>query len=238
MSLSWVTPGSRARFTVRRPRYCGLKGLEMRARVLRIGLALATAAAVIGVIVPSASAGLLSGIVNLVLPPCGTTTHPFSALGDNNAYCAFANSGFENGSNGWTLSGDASVVSGNEPWDVAGGTNSLDLAPGASAASTPLPISLLDPYVRFFAQSDGASGSLQVQVVFHGILGNLTGLLNYGSLTPGDYQSWQLTDRMRSWLALPVFTSSAQIIVTNTSRSGDWQVDDFYLDPCVSRFGG
>lgn len=211
----------------------------MRARVLRIGLALATAAAVIGVVVPSASAGLLSGLLNIALPPCGATTHPFAALGDNADYCAFANSGFENGSSGWALAGDASVVSGNEPWNVSGsGTHSLELGPGASASSTPLPVSLLDPYVRFFAQSDGASGSLQVQVVFHGILGNLTGLLNYGGLASGDYQNWQATAPMRSWLALPLLTSSAQIIVTNTSRSGDWQVDDFYLDPCVSRVAG
>jgi len=208
----------------------------MRGRVLRIGLVLAAAAAVIGVGVPSASAGLLSGVTNLLLPPCGTTTHAFSALGDNAAYCAFANQGFENGASGWTLKGDASVVSGNEPWNVSGpGRSSLELGPGASASSTPLPISLLDPYIRFFAQSDGASGSLQVQVVFRGILGNLTGLLNYGSLSPRGFSSWQATDRIRSWLALPLLTSSAQIVVTNTSRSGSWQVDDFYLDPCVSR---
>lgn len=211
----------------------------MRARVLRIGLALATAAAVIGVVVPSASAGLLSGVTNLLLPPCGTTTHPFTNWGDNEDYCSFSNLGFENGISGWTVRGAGSVVSGNEPWNVSGpGSHSLELGPGASAASTPLPVSLLDPYVRFFAQSDGASGSLQVQVVFRGILGNLTGLLNYGSVDPGGFSTWEPTAPMRSWLALPVFTSSAQIIVTNTSRAGDWQVDDFYLDPCVSKVVG
>jgi hypothetical protein len=211
----------------------------MRGRALRIGLVLATAAAVLGVAVPSASAGLLSGVVNLVAPSCGATSHPFTNWQDDSNYCAYSNNGFENGSSGWTTHGAASVVSGSEPWNVAGpGTHSLELGPGASASSTPLPVSLLDPYIRFFAQSDGASGSLQVQVVFRGILGNLTGLLNYGSLEPGDFSTWQPTDRIRSWLALPIFTSSAQIVVTNTSRSGAWQVDDFYLDPCVSRFGG
>ena len=211
----------------------------MRGRALRIGLVLATVAAVLGVAVPSASAGLLSGIVNLVAPSCGATSRPFTNWQDDANYCAYSNNGFESGTSGWTTRGSASVVSDSEPWDVSGpGTHSLELGPGASASSTPLPVSLLDPYIRFFAQSDGASGSLQVQVVFRGILGNLTGLLNYGSLQPDDFSTWQPTARIRSWLALPIVTSSAQIIVTNTSRSGAWQVDDFYLDPCVSRFGG
>jgi hypothetical protein len=211
----------------------------MRERVLRIGLALAMAAAVIGVAVPSASAGLLSGVTDVLLPPCGATTQPFTNWGDTDGYCAFANNGFENGTTGWTIKGSASVVTGNEPWDVAGyGTHSLELGPGASAASTPLPVSLTDPYTRFFAKSDAASGSLQVQVVFRGVLGNVTGLLNFGSLSSGSYSNWQPSGLIPSWLALPLFTSTAQLVVTNTSRSGSWQIDDAYLDPCVSRFGG
>lgn len=206
----------------------------MRAR-LRFGLFLAVAAVAVGISVPSASAGLLSGL----LPSCGATSHPFTNWGDYAAYCAFTNLGFESGTTGWTLSGSASVVSGNEPWNVSGpGTHSLQLNPGASAESPALPISLLDPYVRFFARSAGASGSLRVQVVFRGLLGNLTGLLNYGSLAPGSFSTWQPTQRISSTLALPLGTSTAQVMVTNTSRSGSWQVDDLYLDPCVSRFGG
>lgn len=211
-----------------------LKGLDMRARLLRIGLLLAVAGAAVGVSVSSASAGLLSGL----LPPCGATSYPFTNWGDGAGYCAFPNLGFESGTTGWKISGSASVVSGNEPWNVSGaGTHSLQLAPGASATSAALPISLLDPYVRFFARSAGASGSLQVQVVFRGLLGNLTGILNYGSLPPASFSTWQPTLRISSILALPLATSTAQIVVKNTSRSGSWQVDDFYLDPCVSRIG-
>jgi len=40
-----------------------------------------------------------------------------------------------------------------------------------------------------------------------------------------------------SLLALPLATSSAQVVVTSQATSGSWQVDDFYLDPCASKLG-
>ena len=79
------------------------------------------------------------------------------------------------------------------------GTHALQLGPGATALSSPLPVSLLDPWVRFFAHSAGANGPLRVQVLFHGIVGNLTGLLNVGSLPAGELLwSWQPTQRVLS----------------------------------------
>jgi hypothetical protein len=181
--------------------------------------------------VPAASAGAL-------LPSCGATSHPFTPWSDPAAYCAFPNLGFESGKTGWTLTGNASIVSANEPWHASGaGTHALQLGPGATALSSRLPVSLLDPWMRAFAHSVGANGSLRVQVVFHGLLGNLTGLLNIGSLSPGSYSSWQPTQRVLSTLALPLLTASAQVQLTSTATSGSWQVDDVYLDPCASKLG-
>ena len=86
-------------------------------------------------------------------------------------------------------------------------------------------------------RSAGANGSLRVQVVFHGLLGNLTGVLNIGSLSPGSYPTWQPTQRVLSALALPLLTTSAQVQLTSTATSGNWQVDDVYLDPSASKLG-
>ena len=200
---------------------------------LWVGFAAVVAAA--GLFVPAAVAGL-SG--NSLLPSCGAKSYPFKAWNDPDAYCAFPNLGFEDGSTAWTLKGSTSIVATNEPWHVSGpGTHALQLGPGASAASSSLPVSLLDPWVRFFAHSVRANGPLQAQVVFHGLLGNVTGLLNIGSLSAGSYSSWQPTDRVPSILALPLFTTSAQVIVTSQATSGSWQVDDVYLDPCVAKLG-
>lgn len=201
-------------------------------RGLWVGFAAVVAAA--GLLVPAAAAGRGASL----LPSCGAKSYPFKPWSDPDAYCAFPNLGFENGSTAWTLSGKASIVAANEPWYVSGpGTHALQLGPGASAASSPLPVSLLDPWVRFFAHSAGANGSLRVQVVFHGVLGNLTGVLNVGSLSSGTYSSWQPTQRVPSILALPLFTTSAQVIVTSQATSGSWQIDDVYLDPCASKLG-
>lgn len=212
----------------------------MRREGVRLWLVLAVVLAATGFAVPAASAGLLSGggLLGGVLPPCGSTSYPFKAWADPAAYCSFPNLGFESGSTKWTLGGRASVVAGNEPWHVSGsGTHALQLGPGASATSSTLPVNLLDPWVRLFAHSVGANGSLRVQVQFRGLLGNLTGLLNVGSLSAGSYTSWQPTQRVLSALALPLLTTSAQVVITSTATSGNWQVDDVYLDPCASKLG-
>jgi len=200
----------------------------------RLRLALVAVAAAAALAVPTASAGLVGGL----LPSCGAKSYPFVPWGDRDAYCSFSNLGFENGSSSWTLAGKTSVVSGNEPWHVSGpGTHALQLGPGASALSSSLPLNLLDPWIRFFAQSAGANGSLRVQVIFRGLLGNLTGLLNVSSLTPGSYSSWQPTQRVLSALALPLGTTSVQVLFTSQATSGSWQIDDVYLDPCVAKLG-
>lgn len=188
--------------------------------------------------VPAAGAGLLDPILRLALPTCGSNSYPFAQFGDNAPYYAFANNGFESGATGWATSGAVSVAGENEPFHANGaGNRSLALAPGASATSPSFCINLLDPAVRGFAKSAGASGNLQVQVLFRGLTGNLLGILNVGSLDASGYGSWAPTSRIASVLALPLLTTSAQIRVTNTGRSGNWLVDDMFVDPCIGRIG-
>jgi hypothetical protein len=208
----------------------------MRKSNRRLWFVLATVAAAAGLSVPAASAGSAKSLS--LLPSCGKTSQPFAHWGDNAAYCSFPNLGFESGKTAWTVSGGVSLAAANEPWHVSGpGTQALQLAPGATALSSPLPVNLLDPWARFFAHSTGANGKLRVQVIFRGLLGNLTGLLNVGALSPGSFSSWQPTPRVPSLLALPLCTSTAQVLVTSQASSGSWQVDDVYLDPRVVRLG-
>jgi hypothetical protein len=206
----------------------------MKAKTLGLLPGFGALVVAMGFAVPAAGAGLLGS----VLPSCGPVSQPFSQWGDKDGYCAFPNLGFENGSAGWTLNGEASVVADNEPWQVSGpGTSALKLGPGASALSSPLPISLIDPWVRFFAKSGAANGSLSVQVIFQGPLGNTLGVLNVGSLAAADYASWRPTQPVLSVLSLPLGTATAEVLVRNTATHGNWLVDDVYLDPCISKFG-
>lgn len=187
--------------------------------------------------VPAASAGLVGGLVGAALPSCGLTSQPFAAFGDVSSYCALPDNGLESGPAGWSLAGGAAIVAGNEPWYVSGyGSHALDLPPGATATSPSVPVSLLDPYFRMFARSGGADGGLHVQILFRGLTGNLTGLLNLGTFAAGDYPDWAPTATVPSLLALPLGTSSAQVRLTSSASSGDWQVDDIYVDPFAMRW--
>ena len=166
---------------------------------------------------------------------CSGNAQPFAQFGDAGSYFGFANNGFENGSSGWKLSG-AAVAPGNEPWFVNGpGSSSLSIGPGGTAASPLVCASLDAPAWRMFARAAGANGSLHAQIVFYGLLGNVTGILNLTSFDAGGYTAWQPTSDVPSLLSLPLTTYAAQLRLTNTSTSGTWQVDDVYVDPWVNR---
>jgi hypothetical protein len=201
-------------------------------RRLKFFIPIVAAAALLSV--PAANAGLIGGLLGtvtqIVLPTCGTPSQVFKHVdGDTNSYYAFPNNGFESGSTGWSLTGHAYVGAGNEPWYVSGpGSRSLVLPAGATATSPAFCINLLDPTVRMFARAlPGAK--LNIQVIFHGLTGNVTGILN--ATTIGGTGAWEGTDPCNSALALPLLTSYAQIKVT--AASGSWQVDDAYVDPWV-----
>lgn len=199
---------------------------------MRLRIAVAAVAAAFFA-VPAANAGLLDPITRVVLPTCGATSYPFAQFGDRAPYYGFSNNGFEGGSSGWSLGGGAYVGSGNEPWFANGfGARSLVLPEGASATSPGFCINLLDPAIRMFVQgSDG--GELRIQVLFRGLTGNLTGILNVGSDRGSG--GWEPSERFNSLLALPLLTAYAQIRVT--AADGRWQVDDVFVDPYINRIG-
>lgn len=189
---------------------------------ISVVLAAAASAVVAGAAAPTGRAGLLT---------CPANQHPFAQFGDNSTYFGFTNNGFENGTSGWSLSG-SSVVNGNEPWGVnGGGSSSLSIGPGGTASSPRVCTALLAPAWRMFAKSNDADGSLRAQIVFYGLLGNVTGVLNVTSLDSSGYDSWEPSSNIPSLLSLPLATVSAQLRLTNTGSTGTWQVDDVFVDP-------
>lgn len=197
----------------------------MATTIKRLGFIVALGVCIAVVAAPAGSAAL----------SCSGTGHPFAQFGDNDSYFGFSNNGFESGTYGWKIS-NSSIVSGNEPWDVNGsGASALSIGPGGTAASPKVCAALDAPHWRLFAHSDGATGSLQAQVVFYGLLGNVLGILNFTSFSSGDYTTWEPSSFVPSTLALPLLTWSAQLRLTNTGSSGTWQIDDVFVDPWGSR---
>jgi hypothetical protein len=213
--------------------------LRTAPRILLGLAALASAAAMTAsAAAPSADAASLG-----VACPDATST-PFAQFGDAWSYAATPGGSFENGATGWTLTGGARVVTGNEPWMVggAGQSHSLSLPAGSSATSPPMCIGVLSDHMRLFAQNTGAAGSgLRVQVIYHGGVGALLGAVgstlrisDQDALAGG--QTWSPTEEVpMTGGILPLLTQSVQFRFTPLSTGGNWRIDDVYLDPLMHR---
>jgi hypothetical protein len=163
----------------------------------------------------------------------------FSPWADQHAYVLAPDGGFEAGASGWSLSGRASVVAGNESYFLndAGDSRSLSLPGGSSADSPPICVSLDTPIFRLMARNSGdPSSRLRVEAVY-----KLLGLIQtkvVSSVTAGS--SWVPTQQMSPVLGLSTIVgtlipSAIQIRITPLDSKGAWQVDDLYIDPFSRR---
>jgi hypothetical protein len=210
-----------------------LTPLRLRASLLVLAVVAASAVAMATHAAPAGAA--------VVCPD--PTSQPFEQFGDHFSYALEPNGGFESGATGWTLTGGARVVSGNESFFVSGpGTHSLSLPDGSSATSPPMCVGLLDTKMRLFVANAGASGSkLHVQAIYSGGVGALLGGLGQtlgvsdaATLSAG--AAWQPTSPVDLLGGtLPLFTQSVQFRFTPLGTGGGWRIDDVYLDPLMHR---
>jgi hypothetical protein len=199
-------------------------------RLLRIALAVTICALVV--------AGPASPATLDPLSPCGQTlSQPFLPWLDP-AYYAFApNGGFETGLGGWSSSGSARVVAGNESYAVhgAGDGYSLALPGGASATSPSICIGTLSPTARLFVRNTGSPLSiLKVDVLYTTALGIRSSAL-VGLVTgSGSWQPSPPLPLLANVTGLPLLSGgSTQIALrfTPLGLGGSWQLDDLYVDP-------
>jgi hypothetical protein len=161
---------------------------------------------------------------------CGATQAVFAPWGDTHQYYFTQSGGFESGAPGWTLSGGARVVAGNEPFYIHSKTDdsSLLIPSGGVAISPPLCFGLNTPGIRFFATSNSGPSTIHVQVIANGPLGLLS-ILDGGPATVGT--SWAPTPVFSTTLSQLSGATSIQLKITST---GNVQIDDIYIDPFVS----
>ena len=196
----------------------------------RFVIAMLVAMLAAGLSVSAASAGgSLLGLNN----DCGTTSTPFAQFGDYRNYTFGPNGGLENGGTGWSLSGGR-VVSGNESFYAhsRSDSNSLSLPSGSSAYTPKLCMGTTSTVMRFFVRSSD-NGSVKVEVVLRGLLGQVLGIFQVSKLSPG--ASWQPGPGILNLDSLLGLLGVSSVQLKFTALSGNVQVDDIYVDPWASR---
>lgn len=190
--------------------------------------------------VPAANAGLIGNLLSNC-PSGGTQV--FAPWADAAYYMLAPNGSFELGSGGWSLSGGASIVNGNEPF-LPTGTHSLSLPSGSSATSPTVCLGTKQLYIRMFVKDLGGTDTgLRVRVLWYGLLNQLLGASDFAVFPSGG--DWAPSDQVNSGggllAPLPVVallsSTSARIQITPLGSGSRWQVDDVYIDPYISRVG-
>lgn len=99
------------------------------------------------------------------------TTKAFAKVGDNADYSPAPGGSFENGATGWTLTGGAKVVSGNESLgllkgSIVPGSKSLSMPVGSTATSPEFCVDETHPYFRFMAKATSAMAGYKAIVIY------------------------------------------------------------------------
>jgi hypothetical protein len=159
----------------------------------------------------------------------------FSPWGDQHSYVLVPDGGFEAGGSGWQLNRGAAVVEGNESYHLneAGDSKSLSLPAGSSAVSPPVCMSIDTPSIRLVARNSGdPTSGLRVEAVYK-LLG-LVRTRTAGTLHAGS--EWAPTQSVSTVLTLStligtLIPSAIELRFTPLDSSGQWQIDDVYVDP-------
>jgi hypothetical protein len=169
--------------------------------------------------------------------PTASESHTFLPWVDPALYTPAPDGGLEQGTTGWTLSGGAAAVEGNEPYHVGTSADerSLALPPGSIAVSPPTCVDVEHPDIRFFARNTGSPLSLlSVSVVFKGLDGRAWSL-PIGTVAGGS--AWAPTAVMPVGVNLLSLVADQEVsfALAPLDASGSWQVDDIYVDPYGKR---
>jgi hypothetical protein len=151
--------------------------------------------------------------------PAQPVAHTFLPWLDPAWYEAAPDGSLEAGGAGWTLSGGAAVVDGNNPYQP--GASALSLPAGASATTPAMCVDIAHPSVRFFAR--GGSGPLAVTVLFRDPLGLQHELPVGVALGNADWAPSAVMPVLGNLL-------SGQVAFRFAS-AGDWRVDGVFVDP-------
>jgi hypothetical protein len=197
------------------------------------------AAALAALVAGALSTGAVAGSQPVADCPSQTLVQPFLPWHDYGTYFLAPGGAFETTPAGWTLSGGAEVVAGNESShvDSASDANSLTLPTGSSATSPQVCVTIHSPNLRLFSANGGSVRSmLDLTVNYTDTRGAARSAL-IGTLRGGS--SWSLSSQILFMSRIaPVVGGHGQTWVSFTFKptsGGAWRIDDVYVDPLKSQ---
>jgi hypothetical protein len=175
------------------------------------------------------------------LGTCGYSgaTQVFKPWNDQHSYVLAPDGGFEADGSGWSLAGGADVASGNESHYLLARDDkrALGLPAGSSATSPPICVAIDTPVMRTMVRNTGDPDSrLRVEVIYK-LLGPVQTKV-VSNVSAGD--SWVPSSYISPTLGLStivgtIIPSTVQVRFRPLDSGGDWQIDDFYVDPYSRR---
>jgi hypothetical protein len=192
------------------------------------GAAIAMAAASAALTAPAQA-----GVLTKSATDCGNPdiSQAFKPYGDSSYYKLVGD--FENGTDGWVLTGGAKVVSGDATAKIGddGDAKSLVLPVGATATTPPVCVGLNEPSLRFFARrNSGLLSTMSVWVDVQTSLGVWVSLPIGVDLGGGWHPSLPMLVLANLLPLLPPDQTAVRFRFAPL-LGGQWQIDDVYVDP-------
>jgi hypothetical protein len=137
-------------------------------RIRAVALVVGTAGAMLAYTAPEALAAKTNSATPTSPRICAgqVLSQPFLAEEDSGLFTLVPGGEFNSASEGWTLSGGASVVVASRPNETRGGV--LSLPAGSKAVSPPMCVTLAYPMARAWVNAVGASKPVKVSVSYAG----------------------------------------------------------------------
>jgi hypothetical protein len=164
----------------------------------------------------------------------------FLPWGDSGQYTLSPGGDLESPLAGWTLTGGARVLAGNEPFYVGRTTDrsSLSLPAGSSVVTAPICIDDTYPWFRVFARNtSGQAASLKVDILYLDTTGKLR--IRASGIYTARTSGWAPTGTLQIRMTFdPTSAGGAAPVAFRFTPQGlrsSWQIDDVYVDPMARR---
>jgi hypothetical protein len=162
-------------------------------------------------------------------------SQPFSDLRDNRDYVLAPGGDFSDpNGDGWQLYGGARIVDATRPDGTTGG--SLYMPSGSTAVSPVMCVDMTYPTARLWARTLGGDGDVSFSVSYAGTKTELRPQ-DVGHVH-GDHGLWKLSGdvHIKPELAGKEFGwRRVAFVLTAGGKTGEFEIDDIYVDPRMSR---